>query len=107
MKNTKCSNLIKKLLVSKEVEVELEVLPEHSMVRGNFASGDDAADKEMETEILNRLNSGDDWAWFTAKVTARIFVGDELTIEATEYLGCCSYANEKDFSKTRANRPTG
>ncbi len=76
-----------------EVEFELTVEEEDMPVRGNaMASGDDAADKEVEDEIIERLERGDIYAWFQAKMTAKWegFTG-------VDYLGGCSYTSEKDF----------
>ncbi len=71
----------------------ITVTEDHAAVRGNaMASGDDAADKAQEDEIIRRLNSGDVWAWATVKVTATY---EEFSGEA--HLGCCSYASEADF----------
>ena len=62
-------------------------------VRGNaLASGDDAYDKKVEDEILERLDNGDVWAW--AVVEVRAGYGD---LSASDYLGACSYESEKDF----------
>ncbi len=72
-----------------ELEADFDDLP----VRGNaLASGDDAEDKRVEDEIIERLNNGDVWAWASVKVTAR-WKG----LEGTNYLGGCSYVDEKDF----------
>lgn len=70
--------------------------PEHIPVRGNYmASGNDAEDKACEDEIIERLNSGDDWAWCCVEVRAS-YAG----IDGADYLGGCSYASEKDFRKS-------
>jgi hypothetical protein len=75
-------------------DVSFEALPEDIRVRGNaLASGDDELDREAEDEIISRLESGDIFAWFTAKVTVR----DDKGNEATDYLGCCNYRDEDDF----------
>lgn len=77
------------------VTYTIEVEPEHIPVRGNaLASGDDAVDREVEDEILARLDRGDEWAWCTVKVTAHY---DEFT--GVDYLGGCSYKSEIDFRK--------
>lgn len=77
----------------KEIEYEIEVLPEDTEVRGNcMASGDDDFDKECEDKIIADLEAGNVWAWCTVKVTAS--VGG---LEGTDYLGCCSYKDEEDF----------
>lgn len=61
-------------------------------IRGSFASGDDAADKELEDELLARLDQGDVWAWacVCVSVTHNGFKG-------VAYLGGCSYNNEAEF----------
>lgn len=67
-----------------------DIEPEDSLVRGNFASGDDAADKALEDSILKRLDRGDMEAWCLAKVTATFeFMGE--TFKGTAVLGGCSY----------------
>lgn len=71
------------------VRTEYEDIP----VRGNaLGSGDDAEDRECEDSILARLEDGDEWAWCAVQVTV-VWYG----IEETEYLGCCSYADETYF----------
>jgi hypothetical protein len=80
-------------LTADEVTFTVEAEQEREPVRGNaMASGDDAADKEVEDAIIERLNSGDVWAWASVKVTARWkgFTG-------ADYLGCCSYEDEASF----------
>lgn len=62
-------------------------------VRGNaLASGDDAADKACEDEIIRRVNDGDIWAWAYVTVTAKW-----RDMEGRDSLGCCSYEDEEDF----------
>lgn len=73
-------------------EVSVSIEPEHEDVRGNFASGDPAYDREDEEAILARLRKGEDWAWCCVKVT--VSCGE---LSESEYLGCCSYADEEDF----------
>lgn len=80
-----------------EPEFKLECLPEDIYVRGNFASGDDAADKALEDEILERLKNGDDWAWCMVKVTCVIALNGERFEGEPVYLGGCCYRDEKDF----------
>jgi hypothetical protein len=80
----------------REYDITLEALPETVRVRGNAsASGDDELDRDEENAILVRLDMGDVWAWCTAKVTVR----DSHGREASDYLGCCSYKDEKDFKR--------
>lgn len=73
--------------------------PEDVPVRGNvMASGDDAADKAAENEVLARLERGDIYAWFVAHVIAEVEVDGE-TYKGDAYLGGCSYADEKNFTQ--------
>lgn len=74
-------------------EYWVTIEPEEIPVEGNaMASGDDEADRAEEQAILERLDAGDDWAWCTVVVHARL--GDAV---GTAALGCCSYADEDDF----------
>jgi hypothetical protein len=80
----------------REYDITLEAIPETVRVRGNaMASGDDEFDRQIEDEIVSRLESGDIWAWFTAKVTVR----DSCGREASDYLGCCCYEDARDFKR--------
>jgi hypothetical protein len=75
--------------VTYRLYIEAEDIP----VRGNaMASGDDALDKKVEDEILERLDSGDIWAW--AHVTVEASAG-EFTGEDT--LGGCCYRDAAEF----------
>lgn len=79
-----------RLLRAFEVTFTRTLEEEDIPVRGNCsASGDDAADKEAEEDILAQLRRGNGAAWCCAKVVARwgAFSG-------TAYLGCCSYETE-------------
>jgi hypothetical protein len=62
-------------------------------VRGNASAIDPQTDLEIENEILERLDAGNVWAWASVEV--------QVTLESGQtgraYLGCCSYANERDF----------
>jgi hypothetical protein len=75
------------------VTYRIEVEQDDTQVRGNaMASGDDAADKAVEDEILDRLDRGDVWAWAMVKVVAECegFEGFDTLC------GCC-YKDEADF----------
>jgi hypothetical protein len=73
--------------------VDIICHPEDLPVRGNaIASGDDAYDKQVEDEILERLSRGDAWAWCTVEVKVTID-----GVSTSEYLGGCSYDNEYAF----------
>lgn len=75
--------------------IRLRVDPEASTVRGNaLASGDDAADRAFENEILAQLQAGNDWAWCCVIVTATHAPSGPV---GRDILGRCSYANEDDF----------
>jgi hypothetical protein len=74
--------------------IEIYTQPEEIPVRGNaLASGDDAADMECENEILSRLAAGEEWAWCMVTVRVTLPCGRF----AEDYLGCCSYEDERDF----------
>lgn len=77
------------------VAYEIEITEEHIPVRGNaMASGDDAADRELEDEILARLDRGDLWAWCSVRVKA---IAPDGSIGCSSWLGGCSYKDEADF----------
>jgi|SRR6185312_340027 len=81
------------LNIARRAEFTIEAEPEEIEVRGNaMASGDAAADKAVEDEILRRLDQGDVWAW--ASVTVRCTLEG---FEGRDHLGCCSYKDEADF----------
>lgn len=87
-----------KALQADEVTFRLVIEPEMEPVRGNaVASGDEALDREIEDGLIARLNSGDDWAWFTATVEASWRSPDGKCYTGEAYLGCCSYRDEDDF----------
>lgn len=80
--------------MSNEVVISLEVEQDLTEVRGNaLASGDAAADRECEDEIIARLNDGDVWAWACVRVVARR--GNRVAY--SNWLGGCSYRDEDDF----------
>lgn len=61
-----------KKLTSDEVAFSFSVEPDDIPVKGNaLASGDDAADKEAEDAILDRLDRGDELAWCIIVVEAK------------------------------------
>ena len=80
-------------LTREEVSIRLEAEPEFVPVEGNaMASGDDVHDRQVEDEILARLEQGDVWAWAAVTVTV-----SWRPFSASDHLGCCSYADEDDF----------
>jgi len=77
------------------VEFKLQIEPEDFPVRGNLVCTDNAAlDTLYEDEVIERIESGDNWAWCCVHVTAQI-PGVALTGDA--YLGGCTYDNEPQF----------
>ena len=82
----------RKLTLS-ECQVTLNADYDNCVVRGNaMASGDDAADKECEDEILSRLERGDLWAWACVEVIVQW-----QDFKGRAVLGCCSYESEAAF----------
>ena len=82
-----------KPLTREEIAIRLKVEPEFVSVEGNaMASGDDAFDREVEQDIVSRVQHGDVWAWAMLTVTASWGL-----FSCSDHLGCCSYADEEDF----------
>lgn len=82
-----------KTWVDGAVTYRIMVGPEDVPVRGNaMASGDDEADRKVEDDLIRRLDSGDMWAWFSARVEAEAF-----GFKGADTLGCCSYNDQADF----------
>lgn len=82
-----------------KINISLEIFPETLPVRGNaLASGDDAEDQEVEEWILERLDSGDTWAWCVVQVKATIDGLEEF--EGTDSLGGCSFEDEQGFKES-------
>jgi hypothetical protein len=78
-----------------EVKFTLTVEQDDIPVRGNaMASGDDDLDRQVEDEIVDRIDRGDVWAWASVCVEAHWngFVGRDC-------LGGCCYTDEEDFVK--------
>lgn len=87
-------------LTKKDVEFTITAEPEDMPIRGNcLASGDAAADKALEDELIERVNNGDEWAWCCAHVQASVTLADGTKVYGDDYLGGCSYASEADFTK--------
>lgn len=76
-----------------EIDFSLIVEQDFIGVRGNaIASGDEQFDKQYEDGILDRLDSGDEWAWAMVEIR-----GTWNGISASDYLGGCTYDDEQDF----------
>jgi len=87
-------------LINKDkINITLEITEEEFPVRGNvIASGDDAYDKQVEDEILERLSDGDVWAWCVVTVKATV---DGLEgFEGIDCLGGCSFKDEQGFKES-------
>lgn len=56
------------------------------------------ADEKLADWLEDRLNRGDEWAWFCARVSCVIGSPDGSTYEGTAYLGGCSYTDCADFT---------
>lgn len=81
-----------------DVVVTISAEPDDLPVRGNaMASGDADADREVEDEILARLDRGDAWAWASVRVRATWTAPSGRTYHGDAHLGGCSYADEADF----------
>ena len=81
-----------------------DISAEETLIRGNaIASGDEAYDKEIEDELISRVNNGDIWAWFSFQVKAFLYVYNATIDEyktfvgKSSWLGCCSYQSYDDF----------
>jgi hypothetical protein len=81
-------------LTEAEVEFRLECLPEDASIKGNCSAISPEEDSKAEKWIEDQLESGNEWAWCTIRVSAHWneFEGDD-------YLGCCSYRSEADFKQ--------
>ncbi len=78
------------------VQFEIEVVADDTPVRGNaLASGDDAEDKRVEDEIIERLNQGDIAAWCGVVVKAVCVIKGER-FEGQASIWACSYASEEE-----------
>lgn len=85
-------------ITENEVTIRVTAELDHIPVRGNaMASGDDAADRECEDEILARLDDGDVWAWACVTVRATWTAPSGREYVGVDHLSACCYANEADF----------
>lgn len=85
-----------KTLDFNDVIFELIVTPEDMQLEGNLiCSGDAEFDAQIIDETLQRVNSGDVWAWCTVELRGTY----RGVLTASDYLGGCSYANEQEFKQ--------
>lgn len=75
-----------------EVQIEVFIEPEEMEINGNASAVDPVTDAEAFAWIRDQLDRGNEWAWCSVKVEVRY-----NDIVATEYLGGCSYRDEKEF----------
>ena len=80
-----------KLPTIKQVEFELSAEYEDTQIRGSFDSGDAELDEQTALDIEEKLE-WNIWAWCVVKVECK-YKG----LTGTDYLGGCSYEDEKDF----------
>lgn len=82
-----------KTLTSNDITVLVTAHPEEIPVKGNaICSGDEDFDRQVESEIMKRLEHDDVWAWATVSVAV-----NWQGLKENEYLGCCCYESEEDF----------
>lgn len=81
-------------LTKEDCEITLSAeLDEDNPIRGNaFASGDDAVDKQVEDELIERVVNGDIWAWARVTISA-----SWSEFKGSDSIGGCSYVDENDF----------
>lgn len=77
------------------IKIEVLIEEEETSVEGSFDTGDPAADRVQEAEILQALQNGNQWAWCTVQVVATHRSFPEFS--GTDFLGCCNYESEEDF----------
>jgi hypothetical protein len=94
-----------KKLTEKDVTFEIHVEQDNIPVRRNaMDSGDPSFDRQVEDDILGRLDEGDIWAWAYVTVIARwkaplVSSVRQKTFEGRASLSACSYEDEADFKR--------
>ena len=79
--------------LERDYEVEIIATVDDIPIKGNaIASGNDDYDTQVENELIERLESGDVWAWACVEVKVSKWGHSE-----SEFLGGCSYRGEFDF----------
>jgi hypothetical protein len=76
------------------IKIEVYARQDELPVRGNASAISDEIDREIENEILERLNDGDIWAWALVEVRA---TDEDSGDHESEFIGGCCYKNEGDF----------
>lgn len=81
-----------KLRLRGQADIIVECLPEDIQIEGNASAIDPETDADNEKWIRDELDSGNEWAWCTVKVTLKW-----KAWEGTDYLGACSYRSMHEF----------
>jgi pantothenate synthetase len=76
--------------VLENMGAEIEFEPEEE----DITPEDTLYEKESANRVRKDYNNGNIYAWFCAKVTVKY-----KEFEETDYLGACSYKDEKDFKR--------
>ena len=58
-------------LTEADVEFEIECVPEDLPIQGNASAINDEADAQLEKDLRDQLERGNEWAWCLVRVTAR------------------------------------
>lgn len=80
------------------IEFTVECLPEGWAIEGNASAIDEETDAQIEQEIRDQLEAGNEWAWCAVRVKATAYdaQGEQIAY-GEDFLGGCSYASEADF----------
>jgi hypothetical protein len=87
-------------LTEADVEFEIECVPEDLPIQGNASAIDDETDAQLERDLREQLERGNEWAWCLVRVTARW-----AEYEGYDYLGGCSYASKEQFMHPKGYYP--
>lgn len=80
--------------IAADMKITLTAEQEYETPENCFASGDDEQDAETVRAIRADYESGNEWAWCAIKLRV-----EYMGIDATEWLGACSYASREDFKR--------
>lgn len=76
------------------LKFKIEMEPEQASPIGYFAYDTAEENRAAEKHVLQQVQSGNDWAWCSVRVYVEFSDGQRIH---SNWLGCCSYENEKDF----------
>ena len=78
--------------IKQQATIEIVIHPEELPIRGNLVfSGDGVLDTQLEDAVIEE-SEHNPWAWCVVEVKA-----SWLGLQASTFLGCCSYRSESDF----------